>query len=142
MNIQNPDYQLDVEKIFANSPFINDVGVKFETCGPGWCTTSLQVEARHHQHSGVIHAGVLSTMADNTAGVAAYTLVPKGVNVLTIEFKINLLRAATGKRLFCEAKVLKPGRLFSIVESEIFAFPDDTKKLVCKATVTIGNIAN
>ncbi|MEM7334026.1 MAG: PaaI family thioesterase [Chloroflexota bacterium] len=141
MKIQNPNYRQEVEKIFAGSPFINDVGVQYQACGPGWCKTSLAIEPKHFQHSGVIHAGVLSTMADNTAGVAAYTLVPEGVNVLTIEFKINLLRAATGEQLVCEAKVLKPGRLFSIVESEIFAFPKGEQKLVCKATVTIGNIA-
>ena len=141
MNIQNPNYKQEVEKIFANSPFINDVGVEYQDCGPGWCNTILAIEPRHFQHSGVIHAGVLATMADNTAGVAAYTLVPEGVNVLTIEFKINLLRAATGERLLCGGKVLKPGRLFSIVESEIFAFPKGAQKLVCKATVTIGNIA-
>lgn len=119
---------------------MQDVGIVYEDCGAGWCRSSLTVAARHKQHSGVVHAGVLATMADNTAGGAAFTIAPADINVLTIEFKINLLRPGIGERLTCHAQVLKPGRLFTIVESEVFAHHEGNEKLVCKATVTIGNI--
>lgn len=71
---------------------------------------------------------------------AAYSLAPVGVNVLTIEFKINLLRPGIGERFTCEAQVLKPGRRFTVVESEVIAHSEGSEKLVCKAMVTIGII--
>lgn len=72
-------------------------------------------------------------MADHTAGSAASTLIQPGQYVLTVEFKINLLRPAAGAKLRCKAQVLKPGKTLSIVESEVF-----TNKLVSKATLTLA----
>lgn len=142
MKTHNPNYEAEVAALFLRSPFIQEIGLKFAECGPGWCETELEVAKRHMQHSGVVHAGVMATMADNTAGAAAYTLVPAGVNVLTVEFKINLLRPGVGERLRCRAEVLKPGRRLTIVESEVFGLLGLSKKLVCKATVTIANESN
>ena len=67
-------------------------------------------------------------------------LIQIGQIVLTAEFKINLLRAAKGDRLICRSSVLKPGKLLTIVESEIFSVISETEKLVSKATVTIANV--
>lgn len=140
MKPQNPNFKQEVERVFVSSPFIQHIGIVFEDCGAGWCRSSLLAAPRHRQHSGVVHGGVLATMADNTAGGAAYSLAPVGVNVLTIEFKINLLRPGLGERFICHGRVLKPGRRFTIVESEVFAYSEHSEKLVCKAMVTIGNI--
>ena len=67
-------------------------------------------------------------------------LIQIGQIVLTAEFKINLLRAAKGDRLICRSSVLKPGKLLTIVESEIFSVISETEKLVSKATVSIANV--
>lgn len=72
-------------------------------------------------------------MADHSAGTAAATLIQPGQYVLTVEFKINLLRPAKGERLRCRAEVLKPGKTLLVVESALF-----TGKLVSKATVTLA----
>jgi acyl-coenzyme A thioesterase PaaI-like protein len=61
--------------------------------------------------------------------------------VLTVEFKINLLRPATGDRLICRAAVLKPGLRFAVVESEVFCRAKGVEKLVSKMTATIAYVA-
>ena len=66
-----------------------------------------------------MHAGVQATMADHTAGGAAATMIEPDHIVLTVEFKINLLRAAKGERLTCHSQVLKPGSRLIVVESEV-----------------------
>ncbi len=79
-------------------------------------------------------------MADHTAGGAAATIIESDQIVLTVEFKINLLRAAKGDRLTCRSKVLKPGSRLIIVESEVKCENEGTSKLVSKTTVSIAVI--
>ena len=127
-----------VGAIFRNSAFVTGLGIRLADLGSGWCESELAVEERHLQQDGFVHAGVQATIADHTAGGAAGTLAKPGEMVLTVEFKINLLRPAVGERLRCRATVLKPGRTIVVAESEVFASRDGAEKLTAKATVTLA----
>lgn len=127
-----------LKEVFRSAPFIADLGIEPESAGGGECVTTLQLERRHLQQNGYVHAGVLATMADHSAGAAAFTICPGGSYVLTVEFKLSLLRAAQGERIVCRAKVLKPGKQFSFVESEVFCVASGQEKLVAKASATIA----
>jgi uncharacterized protein (TIGR00369 family) len=131
----------EVRRIFEQAAFITDLGVVLERIAPGVCETSLRLEQRHLQQDGYAHAGVLATLADHTAGAAAATLVGPNEYVLSVEFKINLLRPAHGERLLCRATVLKPGSRIDVVESELWAEDHGESKLVAKATVTLAVLA-
>ena len=85
-----------------------------------------------------MHAGVLATVADHTAGAAAYSLAADGCRTVTVEFKLSLLRTAHGGRLECRARVLKPGRQFSFVEAEVFCTDAGRTQLVAKVSATIA----
>ena len=128
----------EIERIFNAAPFIADLGMRLVRVDSGYCETQLDLEPRHLQQDGFVHAGVQATMADHSAGGAAGTLIGPGQIVLTAEFKINLLRAAKGQRLTCRSRVLKPGSQLSVVESEIECENDGTSKLVSKTTATIA----
>lgn len=140
MNPKNPDFRSRVQAVFEQAAFVSDVGIFFLDAGPGWCETALQLLPRHMQQDDVVHAGVQATMADHTAGAAAATLIAENEFVLTVEFKINLLRAARGEHLRCKARVLKPGKTLSVVESEVYCYTGDVSSLVSKATVTLAVI--
>lgn len=131
----------EARRVFNNAPFIAHLGVQLDSLGEGQCTTVLPVEPRHLQQDGYVHAGVQATLADHTAGVAAATLLRQRQLVLSIEFKINLLRPAQGERLICRAKVLKPGRQISVVESEVFCVASGEERLVSKATATMAIVS-
>jgi len=131
-----------VEAIFRNSAFVTGIGIRLADQGAGWCESELAVTQQHLQQDGFVHAGVQATMADHTAGGAAGTLARPGEMVLTVEFKINLLRPAIGDRLRCRAKVLKPGRTIVVAESEVFACRDGAEKMTAKATVTLALVAS
>ncbi|WP_245832254.1 PaaI family thioesterase [Oceanospirillum sanctuarii] len=124
--------------MLESAPFIQALGMQAETIKPGICTTQLFIRQDHQQQDGFVHAGVQATLCDHTAGAAGATLIAEGKRVLTAEFKINLLRPASGEHLICEAEVLKPGNTLSIVESMLWAVRDDQKTLVAKATVTLA----
>lgn len=134
----NAQYRARVEGIFGEAPFIVSLGVRLVDCGPGWCVSELLLKDDHKQQNGYVHAGVTSTLADHTAGAAAGTLCAAERKVLTVEYKIHLLRPGTGESIECRAEVLRPGRTLSIVESEVFARGDHGDKLIAKAILTMA----
>jgi len=130
----------EVDRIFNSAPFVAKLGIRLVKLDSGACDTALDVEEWHLQQDGFVHAGVQATLADHTAGAAAATLLDPGLIVLTLEFKINLLRPARGHRLGCQARVLKPGSRIIVVESEVFCENHDTRRLVSKATASMAVI--
>jgi uncharacterized protein (TIGR00369 family) len=119
---------------FREAPFVADVGIELEAIDVGVCETSLALAPRHLQRTGQVHAGVLATIADHTAGAAAFTTLADDESaIVTVELKLSLLRAALGQRLRCRAQVIKPGRQFAFTEAEVHC--DD--KLVAKMSATM-----
>lgn len=112
-------------------------GFHVERVEPGVFHTGLAVRPEHRQQDGFVHAGVLATLADHTAGYAAYTLISEDRRILTIEFKINFLKPAMGDAVRCHARVLSPGRTVLVAESEVFASGSGAERLAAKATVTL-----
>ncbi len=130
----------ELERIFNAAPFVANLGIRLVSFGSGTCETELDIEPRHLQQDGFVHAGVQATMADHTAGGAAATMIEPDHIVLTVEFKINLLRAAKGDRLTCRSKVLKPRSRLIVVESEVLCENEGTSKLASKTTVSIAAV--
>lgn len=137
-----PETQLDVQEIFRAAPFIALLGIELESVAHGECHTRLRLRPEHLQQNGVVHAGVIATIADHTAGGAAGSVLDGDSYPLTAEFNINLLRAASGESLTCHARVLKRGRTLIVAESEVFAGDAAQPVLVAKALVTLAVLAN
>ena len=138
---QNPDYQTVIRGIFAQAGFISELGIELMDVGPGWCETRLVAAPRHWQQNGFIHAGVQAAMADHTGGAAAATLMAANQAVLTVEFKINLLRPAVGEELRCRGEVVKAGQRITFVESAVYALHNGESKLVSKLAATMTFVA-
>jgi uncharacterized protein (TIGR00369 family) len=126
----------NVEKIFYQANFIRDLDIRLESVGAGSCATSLVVQERFRQQHGFVHGGVIATMADHTAGGAARS-VSGDNDVLTVEFKINYLRPATGDRLRCVASVLKAGKTAIVAEALVYCNTSSGEQLVAKLTETL-----
>lgn len=127
-----------LRRIFHEAPFMRDLGVEPVAAEHGRMTTTLALQPRHLQHTGVVHAGVMAAMADHTMGAAAQTCAPAGHWVLTAELKTSLLRAARGERLVCQAQVLKPGRMLTFTEAEVYIESGGERTLVMKASATMA----
>ena len=117
--------------------FVKSCGINLVSLARGRAESSLAITQAHSQQDGFAHAGVMATMADHTAGYAAFSLVTEDFRILTLEFKINFLRPAAGKRLVCRAQVVKEGRNILVSNSEVYDQGDGTEKLVAKALVTL-----
>ena len=117
--------------------FIQYCRFEAEVIRRGYFQSRVEIKKHHRQQDGFIHAGVMATMADHTAGYAAFTTVPEGYQILTIEFKVNFLRPAYGERLVCRSSVIRGGLQIIIGESEVFDRRGNEEVLVAKALVTL-----
>jgi uncharacterized protein (TIGR00369 family) len=120
--------------------FIQDVGYEAVNYERGCLESRLKILTRHRQQDNYIHAGVIATMADHTAGYAAFSLIPEDHRILTIEFKINFLDPAYGQELICKSRILREGGQILVGESEVFDQRPGGEALVAKAIVTLRSI--
>jgi uncharacterized protein (TIGR00369 family) len=119
--------------------FIEHCGFYARRSDYGIFESEIAVEDRHRQQDGFIHAGVMATMADHTAGYAAFTTVDPEFQILTVEFKINFLKPAFGRKLRCRARVIRGGSRVIVAESEVTDLrgAQATPEAVAKAMVTL-----
>lgn len=110
----------------------------FEVIRVDYCLfdTCLKVLDEHRQQDGFVHAGVMATMADHTSGYASYTTVSENFRVLTVEFKINYFKPATGPLIICRSKVINNGKKIKVAEAEVFSVANGSEKLVSKGMFT------
>jgi uncharacterized protein (TIGR00369 family) len=135
---KNPDYKEVTAQIFREAAFIQALGIEPVEIEPGRVVSRLVPKPMHMQHDKVIHAGVQATMADHTAGGAAFTVIPAGQIVLTVNFLVNLMQVGIAEELRCDAHVLRAGKRLVVAESEVFALNAGKQKLISKATVTLA----
>jgi uncharacterized protein (TIGR00369 family) len=106
--------------VLANAPFIADLGVTLSAVGPDWLETELAIVPRFRQQHGYVHAGVVTTLADHTAGGAASTVVGSHQSVLTADFTVHLLRPASGELLRCRGEVVKSGKRLIVSQADVW----------------------
>jgi len=114
------------------------LGFDVESVQAGRAIFRMDVRPRHKQIHGVVHGGILAALADTTAAIAAYTAVPNGTEIATVELSINYLEPVPGGRIKADARVLRAGRNFVVTECEIFT---EDGKLAAKALLTFGAAA-
>src|SRR5215467_8339854 len=120
MNPANPDFEKAVRQNFTEQPVMTLIGAELSHVAPGLVEISLPFRADLTQQDGFLHAGIITTIADSAAGYAAYTMMPAGSRVLSVEFKVNLMRPARGETFVARAEVVKPGRTLSVVRADVF----------------------
>jgi len=117
--------------------FLNLIGAELTEIRRGYAEFSLPFRKELGQQHGFVHAGVIATIADVAAGYAAYSLMPAGSEVLSVEFKVNLLRPAVGDKLIARARVLKPGKTLTVAQSDVYAVKDGAEKHVASMLATM-----
>jgi uncharacterized protein (TIGR00369 family) len=110
-----------VRASFARMGFMQHLGAELVEVGDGTCTISCRPRPELTQQHGFMHAGVIGAIADSAAGYAALSQMPAGSEVLTVEFKLNLLAPAEGDLLIARGRVLRAGRTLTVSEAAVVA---------------------
>lgn len=122
---------------FARQQVMATFGATLTRAVAGEVEITMPFEPRLTQQHGFLHAGVVATVLDSACGYAAYTLMPEGAGVLSIEFKTNLLAPARGERFRFAGRVIKPGRTITVAEGHAYAVDEGVEKLVSTMTCTL-----
>ncbi|MBR0797748.1 PaaI family thioesterase [Bradyrhizobium jicamae] len=138
---RNPDYRAVAADMFARQRAMQTLGISVSRIEPGEADLAMPHSADFTQQNGFVHAGIITAGLDNACGVAAFTLMPAGSDILTVEFKTNLLAPAKGERFVFRATVLKPGRTLTFCEAKAYALNDGAETLVATMTGTLMALA-
>jgi len=130
----NPEFETRVRESFARQPFMAFIGAEIAVVEPGFCEIHLPYRPELTQQHGFVHGGALATLADNAAGYAAFSLMPADASVLTVEYKLNIIRPGLGDKMTARARVIKPGRTITVVESNVFGTKDG-KEVMCVTSI-------
>ena len=113
------------------------MGMDLTLVAPG----HVEIEMAHSlvltQQHGFVHAGVVTTGMDTACGYAAFSLMSDEAEVLTVEFKTNLLRPAKGERFRFVGKVVKAGKTVTVCDGQAYAQTDGREKLVAHMSATM-----
>jgi len=134
---KNPDYRAVATATFDRQPAMRTLGITLARLEPGEVDLSMPYSADWTQQNGFVHAGIITAGLDNACGIAAFTLMPAGSDILTVEFKTNLLAPARGERFSFRASVVKPGRTLTVCEARAFAETDGVETLIATMTGTL-----
>jgi len=116
--------------------FMKLVGAELGELSRGSCTIAVDRRSELLQQQGFFHGGVTAFLVDNATTIAAAT--SRGQGALTAEYKLNLLSPATGERMICRARVIKPGRQVAVVAADVFCVTDGVEKHTATALASIA----
>ncbi|MGO4395486.1 PaaI family thioesterase [Variovorax sp. M-6] len=118
------------------------LGARLALVADGEVHIELPFSSGLSQQHGYLHAGATTSIVDTACGYAALTKAPPGFEVVTAEFKINLLRPALGERFLAIGRVQNSGKFLTVCTGEVRAFAGtgDAHKVVALMQATIANV--
>jgi uncharacterized protein (TIGR00369 family) len=134
---KNPDYFNVATDTFERQRAMRTLGISIARMVPGEVDLAMAYSIDFTQQNGFVHAGIITAGLDNACGIAAFTLMPAGFDILTVEFKTNLLAPARGERFAFRAVVVKPGRTLTVCEGRAYAVHNDAETLIATMSATM-----
>lgn len=134
----SPQVHKRVQESFDRQGLMTHLGARITHIGPGRVHIVLPARPEVTQQHGYVHAGATSAIADSAGGYAALTLFDEDSDVLTVEYKINLLAPAAGAHIEAVGTVLKPGRTLTVCLLEVHGVQaGGERKLVANGQQTL-----
>jgi uncharacterized protein (TIGR00369 family) len=136
-----PDPFQRVHASFAQQQVMATLGASLLSVQPGMVEIGIPFRADLTQQNKFLHAGIVTTILDSACGYAAMTMALDGANVLSVEFKVNLLSPAVGERFVARAQVKRAGKQITVCAADAFALNAGEEKLVATMLATIITIS-
>ena len=126
-----------VRATFSHQEFMNTLGATLVRVVPGEVEIRLPCRADLTQHTGVIHAGVVTAIVDTACAGAAATMMDTDRDVVSVEFKINLMAPAVGDYLRAIGRVVRAGRTLTVCSGEVWAVSGNEARVVALMQATM-----
>ena len=118
----------------GHNPFGELLGLEFASIEGGHSRCSLDIREDLFNPYGVVHGGVIYSLADTGMGGALYSRLKGDELCSTVEIKIVYFRPVVSGTLTCDSDVIRRGRRLAFTESEIRR----GDRLIAKATGTFS----
>lgn len=116
---------------FARQGMMKHLGARLVRVEPGLCEVALPYSDKVTQQQGGFHGGAMGALADIAGGYASLTAAPDGMEVTTVEYKINFLAAFQGGELRATGRVTRAGRRIIVTSAEVVHHDASGKTTVC-----------
>lgn len=116
---------------FDRQGLMTHLGARLVRVEPGLCEVALPYSDRVTQQQAGFHGGAIGALADIAGGYAGLTQAPEGMEVTSVEYKINFLAAFQGGELRATGHVVKAGRRVIVTTAEVVHLAPDGKESVC-----------
>ena len=124
----------ELAAVWSTMPFAQTIGSELLEADAARVRARVAWDESRCTAAGMLHGGVLMSLADSAAAVCAFLNLPEGAaGTTTVESKTNFLRAVREGTVTAASTPLHKGRRFVVVETEL---RDDQDRLVAKVTQT------
>lgn len=134
------DLQEHIARSFAAQGLMTTLGAELIHVAHGEVRIALLPRPQLSQQHGYTHAGALTSVLDSACGYAALTVAPAGLDVLTVEFKINFVRPALADRFVAVGRVAKAGRTLTVCQGELVGERGAQRDTIALMQATIINV--
>jgi len=116
----DPQFAARIRESFGRQKAMTFIGATLTRVAPGEVEIALPWRDELTQQKGFIHGGILGMIADSACGYAAFSLMPAGGSLVTVEYKMNILTPARGA-LVARGHVVRPGRTLTVARGEVYS---------------------
>jgi uncharacterized protein (TIGR00369 family) len=133
-------FEKKVRNSFGRQPFMSTIGAEMISVGRGRIEIRFPFSSKLSQQNGFVHAGAVTSIMDSACGYAALSVAPEEADVLSVEFKVNLLAPGIGESFVARASVKRAGKRLAVCAADAFALRAGEEKLIATMLATIINI--
>src|SRR4051812_5745964 len=116
----DPGFEQRCRESFSRQKAMRLIGATLTVVEAGTVEIALPYRDDLTQQKGYVHGGIVGMIADSAAGYSAFSLMPAGCSLVTVEYKINILAPARGS-LVARGSVIRPGRTLTVARAEVYA---------------------
>jgi uncharacterized protein (TIGR00369 family) len=125
---------------FARQGLMGTIGAEITALDYGHLEVRFAFQPSLTQQNGFVHAGVITSVMDSACGYAALSVSPENYDVLSVEFKVNLLAPAAGDSFVVRAEVKRAGRTITVCSADAFAVHAGKEKPIATMLATMFNM--
>jgi len=133
-------FEKKVRDSFGRQPFMSTIGAEMVSVGRGSVEIRFPFSTRLTQQNGFVHAGAVTSIMDSACGYAALSVAPEAADVLSVEFKVNLLAPGAGESFIARASVKRAGKRLTVCTADAFAVRAGEEKLIATMLATMMNM--
>lgn len=130
-NPAHPDLYRRVLASFERQGMMRHLGVRLLDVGSGTCELAMPYSDKVTQQQGGFHGGAMGALADIAGGYAALTVAPEGMEVTTVEYKINFLAAMRQGELRATGRVVRAGKRIIVTTATVVHHGEGGRQTDC-----------